>query len=208
MNGEELRCCPVGTFYRINYSMVMLIKVYISSKSPDSKLGAVLEHKFLRLGHYLEAIISKLIDAAGIFECRAPLAFLGMLRWFQEWYERQINDPVFSNLAKVPPMPEVCSIPPTSKRAQNADFLIHTGPFAELNYEEESAFQPLENTIFLEQNHDLALGFLVDSANEIDPFPLDPELSHGWDLENNQNIDNLVSTNFDWSRFVAGNAHS
>lgn len=117
---DDLRSMPVGSFFRITYSLVVLIKAYISSKSPQSKIGAFLDSQSLKLGHYLDALISKLQETAGVVECRAPLTFLHMMCWCREWYQGQIHDAEFSN-ASVPVLPEACTIPALSQQARDAD---------------------------------------------------------------------------------------
>lgn len=115
MDIETLRELPVYNFVRMSYAIMVLVKVYISSKTPASKIGSVLNPESLKLGLYLKSLINKLIDAVGPKECRAPYTFLGMLIRFNEWYKSQETNAVFTpppeNKAVdefwLPPMPRV-----------------------------------------------------------------------------------------------------
>lgn len=92
MEVETLRALPIFNFVRMAYATVVLTKLYISSKTPASQIGSVIEPKMIKLGFYLEALIEKLGIAVGPMECRAPFTFLGFLMRLQIWYRSQEED--------------------------------------------------------------------------------------------------------------------
>ena len=109
---EVLRSLPIFNFVRMTYEVVVLTKLYISSKSPGSKIGAVLEAQTIKLDFYLEALIKRLEEATGPMECRAPYTFLGLLNGIQLWYKSQENDQVFKNPTSLPFNGDWCWLPP------------------------------------------------------------------------------------------------
>lgn len=92
MGVESLRALPIFNFVRMAYAVLIVTKLYISSKSPASQIGAVIEPETLKLGYYLEALIEKLGVAVGQMEFRAPFTFLGFFMRLQIWYKRQEQD--------------------------------------------------------------------------------------------------------------------
>lgn len=133
MSISELRSVPVLVFVRMNYSMVVLIKIYISSKSPRSKVGAFVDTDSIKLGFYLETIINKLVEAAGPIECRSPIAFLGMLLWIRIWYKGQEHEKIFVLPTSLPIGPEACTLPPLSYRAFAEDSFMNGRMIDEIN---------------------------------------------------------------------------
>lgn len=111
MDVEALRALPVYNYVRMSYAIVTLIKLYISSKSPGSKIGAVLDTASLKVGTYLTSTINKLTKAVGPKECRAPFTFLGMLMRFHGWYKSQEKDQYFST-PTIPKIDDACWLPP------------------------------------------------------------------------------------------------
>lgn len=132
MSVGELRSVPILVFVRMFYSMLVLIKIYISSKSPKSKIGAFVDTSSIRLGYYLEATINKLVEAAGPIECRSPLGFVGLLMWIRIWYKGQEHEEIFVPPTNLPPGPEACTIPPVSYRAFAEDSFMNSRMIAEI----------------------------------------------------------------------------
>ncbi|KAL5319620.1 hypothetical protein ACEPPN_012675 [Leptodophora sp. 'Broadleaf-Isolate-01'] len=112
MNVVTLRSLPIYNFVRMSYSVVILIKLYISSKSPTSKIGAVLDSEHLKVGTYLKALIDVLVTAVGPMECRAPYTFLGMLMRFYGWYKSQESSQTFTPPPVDSPAVDQCWLPP------------------------------------------------------------------------------------------------
>lgn len=114
MDVEALRALPIYNYVRMSYALITLIKLYISSKSSNSKIGAVLDPASLKVGFYLKSMIDKLIKAVGPKECRAPFTFLGMLMRLHGWYKSQEKEQYF--LAPVIPKTEdECWLPPVPR---------------------------------------------------------------------------------------------
>lgn len=118
MDIDTLRMIPIFNYVRMAYALITLIKLYISSKSPTSPIGAVLDPKSLKVGYYLSALMETLVEATGPNECRAPYTFLGMVLRFQGWYNSQehlevFTPPVVSRSADdcwLPPVPDVSQL--------------------------------------------------------------------------------------------------
>ncbi|KAF4627130.1 hypothetical protein G7Y89_g11024 [Cudoniella acicularis] len=121
MDVETLRALPVYNYVRIAYSMVVLTKLYISSKTPASHIGLALDSKTIKLGFYLEAFVEKLSLAVGPMECRAPFTFLGLIMRLQIWYKSQEKDEVFRKPTELYGVLDQCWLPPPPnlKHVQN-----------------------------------------------------------------------------------------
>ena len=107
-----LRSLPIYNYVRMAYSVVILVKLYVSSKSSTSKIGEVLDREHLKLGFYLKALIDLLVAAAGPMECRAPHTFLGMFMRFYGWYKGQESTPIFTPPPVDSPAVDQCWLPP------------------------------------------------------------------------------------------------
>lgn len=81
-----LRTVPIVVYVRMSYSVVVLIKIYISTCC--GKLGSALDRKFLKVAHYLEACMEKVKVAAGGRKYRVPGKWLSILREINEWYRK------------------------------------------------------------------------------------------------------------------------
>jgi hypothetical protein len=112
MSIGELRSIPIFNFVRMAYSSILLVKLLISSKSPQSKIGAVIDPQSLKLGFYLEELIKKLNEAVGPMECRAPYTFLGLLMRLHKWYKSQEDDQYFVAPTSLQYDPDECWLPP------------------------------------------------------------------------------------------------
>jgi hypothetical protein len=112
MDLDSLRALPIVNFVRTCYSLVSLIKLYISSKSPTSKIGSVLDSKSLKLDYYLSTVTEKLIDGVGLEEYRAPYTFLGIIMRFKIWYEGQKDAEYFEAPNNLTPSMDGCWLPP------------------------------------------------------------------------------------------------
>ncbi len=114
MDIEALRSLPIYNYVRMSYALIILVKLYISSKTPQSKIGAVLDPASLKVGIYLNSMIDKLIEAVGPKECRAPFTFLGMLMRLHGWYKSQEKEENFS-LPIIPKTEDECWLPPVPR---------------------------------------------------------------------------------------------
>lgn len=114
MDVKALRALPVYNYVRMSYALITLIKLYISSKSPESKIGAVLDPASLKVGLYLKSMIDKLIKAVGPKECRAPFTFLGMLMRLHGWYKSQEKEQYF-RAPVIPKTEDECWLPPVPR---------------------------------------------------------------------------------------------
>ncbi|TVY33373.1 Transcriptional regulator [Lachnellula subtilissima] len=72
MEVEILRALPMFNFVRMAHASIVLTKLHISSKTPASQIGAVVEPKLIKLGYYLEAVIEKLGVAKKDVHFRQP----------------------------------------------------------------------------------------------------------------------------------------
>ncbi|KAG9231866.1 hypothetical protein BJ875DRAFT_381988 [Amylocarpus encephaloides] len=109
---DVLRCLPIFNFVCMTYTLVMLTKLYISSKIPASQVGSVINPSMIKLGSYLETLIEKLGMAVGPMECRAPFTFMGLLMRLQIWYKRQENDTHFKTPKDLYNVLDHCYLPP------------------------------------------------------------------------------------------------
>jgi len=129
MNIDTLRMIPIFNYVRMAYSLITLIKLYISAKTPSSPIGSVLDPKSLKIGYYLNALMETLVEAIGPNECRAPYTFLGMILRFQAWYNSQEHSEVFvppvasrsAEASWIPPVPEIHWYKRLEKRQETLD---------------------------------------------------------------------------------------
>ncbi|TVY15322.1 Transcriptional regulator WAR1 [Lachnellula arida] len=119
MEVESLRALPIFNFVRMAYAAIVLTKLHISSKTPGSQIGAVIEPKMIRLGYYLEAVIEKLGVAVGPMECRAPFTFLGFLMRLQIWFKSQEKDEHFRQPTELYTVLDHCWLPPPPNTGMN-----------------------------------------------------------------------------------------
>jgi hypothetical protein len=125
MDVDALRTIPIFNYVRMSYALMTLIKLYISSKSPSSRIGSVLKPETLRVDFYLRSMIDKLVEAAGPKEHRAPYTFLGMLMRFHAWYKSQEGDKYFRQPSTSQNRDE-CWLPPVSRRVWESH-LVNSG---------------------------------------------------------------------------------
>ncbi|TVY44845.1 Transcriptional regulator [Lachnellula occidentalis] len=123
MEVERLRALPIFNFVRMAYASIVLTKLHISSRTPESQIGAVIEPKLIRLGYYLEALIEKLGVAVGPMECRAPFTFLGFLMRLQIWFKSQEKDVRFRQPTELYTVLDHCWLPPPPNVGKNPDFM-------------------------------------------------------------------------------------
>lgn len=184
---EVLRSLPIYNFVRLGYATIVLTKLHISSKTPTSLIGSVLDPQNIRLAFYIQQLIEKLGVAVGPMECRAPFTFLGLLMRLRIWYKTQESDTCFKPPTNLPKLTE-CWLPPppTTKRNRNhAEVLGITdatpSPEADLlgsdsmeglrsmGLDELATMQPLPNFDFdwqsLDFNQFMNLGSLDSTMN-------------------------------------------
>lgn len=122
MELQTLRVLPTVNYGRICYALIVLIKIYLSSKSPTSKIGSVLDSSSIKVGFYLRAVAEKLIDAVGREQYRSPYIFLGLVMQLRLWYERQKHQQVFSVPADIDSLKDTCWLAPMRKIEWNTHF--------------------------------------------------------------------------------------
>jgi hypothetical protein len=120
MTLDSLRALPIFNFVRMAYATIVLTKLHISSKTPTSQIGAVLDPKMIRLEYYIEKLIEKLGEAVGPMECRAPFTFLGLMMRLQIWYKSQENDTIFRTPTELYNVLDQCWLPPPPNVGKNA----------------------------------------------------------------------------------------
>lgn len=92
MKIDVLRSIPIYNYVRMGYVIIILTKLYTSTRCPSSQIGKVLDRDKLRVGFYLNALVTRLTEVVGPMECRAPYTFLRLLIRLRGWYliqERQ-----------------------------------------------------------------------------------------------------------------------
>ncbi|KAH8679662.1 hypothetical protein BGZ60DRAFT_481025 [Tricladium varicosporioides] len=115
MQVEMMRALPIYNFVRMAYGIVVLTKLHISSKTPGSHIGSVLNEKNIKLEYYLEALVETLGVAVGPMECRAPFTFLGLVMRLQIWYKSQEKDEHFRRPIELYGVLDQCWLPPPPK---------------------------------------------------------------------------------------------
>lgn len=187
MDIEAIRALPVYNFVRMSCAIITLIKLYISAKTPESKIGAVIDPASLKVGIYLKSTIDKLIKAVGPKECRAPFTFLGMLMRLHGWYKSQENDQHFSppTIIKqedecwLPPVPRV-QWDPDAKKPVHGDN-IPFGP-------KHPDWQPY--SIPSEELENMDFSEIADLGES--PMQFDPEALNNFQYENLGDVDQFL----------------
>ncbi|KUJ19893.1 uncharacterized protein LY89DRAFT_579809 [Mollisia scopiformis] len=188
MDVEALRALPVYNYVRMSYALITLIKLYVSSKSPQSKIGAVLDPASLKVGIYLKSTIDKLIKAVGPRECRAPFTFLGMLMRLHGWYKSQEKEQYFS-IPVVPKQEDECWLPPVPRIQWDPDAKkplhgkdIPFGP-------KHPGWQPY--SIPSEELENLDFGERPDVGDE-NQMSFDPEVLNNFQYESLGDVDQFL----------------
>jgi hypothetical protein len=121
MELQTLRSMPISNFVRLAYSVVVLTKLHISSRTPVSQIGSILDYSDIKLDYYLDSLIKKLGLAVGPMEFRAPFTFLGLLMRLQEWYNSQKADVQFEPPVDLYTDLDFCWLPPPPSLQNTAD---------------------------------------------------------------------------------------
>jgi hypothetical protein len=79
-----VRFCPIIACVRASYSIVILIKLYISTFR--HAIGSVLNRKELKVGYYIDACMDKLKIVAGPKKYRVAIKWLSILHEIKGWY--------------------------------------------------------------------------------------------------------------------------
>ncbi|CZR59172.1 uncharacterized protein PAC_09064 [Phialocephala subalpina] len=188
MELEALRALPVYNYVRMSYALITLIKLYISSKSPESKIGAVLDPASLKVGLYLKSTIDKLIKAVGPKECRAPFTFLGMLMRLHGWFKSQEKEQFFK-APVIPKTEDECWLPPVPRVQWDPDAKkpMHGNdvPFGPKHPE----WQPY--SIPTEELENMDFGEMPDVGPD-NQFAFDPEMLSNFQYENLGDVDQFL----------------
>lgn len=190
MDLEALRSLPIYNYVRMSYALILLVKLYISSKTPESKIGAVLDPASLKVGIYLRAMIDKLIKAVGPKECRAPFTFLGMLMRLHGWYKSQEKEAHFS-LPIIPKTEDECWLPPVPRVHWDPDakkpVYGNDVPFGPKHPDWEPYSIPAENL----ENMDFSETADIDAD---DQMAFDPEILNNLQYESLGDVDQFLMT--------------
>jgi hypothetical protein len=87
---QSLRVVPIIHFVRASYAIVVLIKLFISASVPTKELGKILDRQLLKVDHYMEALLEKLVDAAGPGKLRVPTKWLTITQQINDWYLKHL----------------------------------------------------------------------------------------------------------------------
>jgi hypothetical protein len=88
MDVFTLRSIPVIVYTRMFYAVVVLTKLAVCAKSPESIVGAILDPGSLKTPEYLHKLIDVLTKAAGPESFSVSSTFLTILAKLTEWYRR------------------------------------------------------------------------------------------------------------------------
>ena len=113
MDVETLRALPVFIYVRVVYTAVVLTKLYMSARSPQSQIGAILDKENLKVDIYLRAITVRLNEAVGPMECRSPHTFLGLLLRLYSWFKNKESQDDFPRPTELLP-PNQSPSPPSA----------------------------------------------------------------------------------------------
>jgi hypothetical protein len=89
MDVETLRALPIFLYARAVYAVTVLTKLYLSIRSPQSRIRAILDKENLKVDFYLKSLIIRWNEAVGPMECRSPQTFLGLLLRLYSWFRNQ-----------------------------------------------------------------------------------------------------------------------
>lgn len=87
---KSLRLVPIIHFVRASYAMVVIVKLFISASVPSNELGNILDRQILKVDHYIQALLDKLVEAAGPGKLRVPTKWLKITQQVRDWYHKHL----------------------------------------------------------------------------------------------------------------------
>jgi hypothetical protein len=91
MNIIVLRAVPVLYYLRMQYCIILLIKLDLAVRAETSEVAEILDRNSLLLECYMEKLIPHLVTAAGEGICRPASKYLEALLRVKSWYEEVIG---------------------------------------------------------------------------------------------------------------------
>jgi hypothetical protein len=87
---QSLRVVPIVHFVRASYAIVVIVKLFISASVPFSELGKILDRQILKVDYYIQALLDKLVEAAGPAKLRVPTKWLTITQQISDWYHKHL----------------------------------------------------------------------------------------------------------------------
>jgi hypothetical protein len=87
---QSLRVVPIVHFVRASYAIVVIVKLFISASAPSSELGKILDCQVLKVDYYMQALLDKLVEAAGPGKLRVPAKWLTITQQISDWYHKHL----------------------------------------------------------------------------------------------------------------------
>lgn len=87
---QSLRVVPIIHFVWASYAIVVIVKLFISASVPSSELGKILDHQLLKVDYYMQALLNKLVEAAGPGKLRVPTKWLTITQQVSDWYHKHL----------------------------------------------------------------------------------------------------------------------
>jgi hypothetical protein len=88
-DAETIRCLPVAHYVRVAYAVVVLIKMYFASASPNIELGKFIKKDDMHVESYLDGLVNTFRAAAAEEKSRPASKFLMVLTMLKIWFYRQ-----------------------------------------------------------------------------------------------------------------------
>ncbi len=87
---QALRVVPIIHFVRASYAIVVIVKLFISASVPSDELGKILDCQLLKVDYYMQALLDKLVEAAGSGKFRVPTKWLTITQQVSDWYHKHL----------------------------------------------------------------------------------------------------------------------
>ncbi|RMZ87891.1 hypothetical protein DV736_g4885, partial [Chaetothyriales sp. CBS 134916] len=136
MDVTVLRSLPTLFFVRNSYAAVALIKMYTAVSAKGSKFGRIIKTDDLKVDHYLERMIAKLVETAEGGMCKVAQKFSLIFNMLKQWHVRR-TDPDFLEGSRSRPAsrnrtplsaPQTTNRQPTGVHGGKADHPGHPPP--------------------------------------------------------------------------------
>ncbi|KAI1002113.1 hypothetical protein K3495_g6089 [Podosphaera aphanis] len=85
---ETIRCLPVAHFVRVAYAVVILIKMYLGSSTPNSELSSVIDKDNLKLEQYLDRLMEVFQAASSEERSKSSSKFLLVIHSLKNCFQR------------------------------------------------------------------------------------------------------------------------
>jgi hypothetical protein len=87
MNILALRAIPILYYVRMQYCIILLMKLDLAVRAETIEVAEILDRNSLMVECYMEKLIPHLVTAAGEGVCRPASKFLGVLLRVKSWYQ-------------------------------------------------------------------------------------------------------------------------